>query len=55
MTTNAPRVAPELIRATNPELVEAITHLTFYAGWPAGVTATTVLAGILGEQTETEA
>lgn len=111
MTEKAPRVAPELIRTTNPklaeltdevlfgdvwerpglskrdrslvtvaalialgrdqqltghlrralangltqeELAEAITHLTFYAGWPAGMTATTVLAGILDEQTEKE-
>jgi 4-carboxymuconolactone decarboxylase len=24
---------------TRDELIEAITHLTFYAGWPSGVTA----------------
>lgn len=39
---------------TTEELIEAITHLTFYAGWPAGMTATTVLARILDEQTEKE-
>ncbi len=106
-TTKAPKVAPELIRTTNPklaeltdeilfgdiwerpglskrdrslitvaalialgrdqqlaghlrrafdnglaedELIEAITHLTFYAGWPAGMTATTVLAGIMEDR-----
>lgn len=27
---------------TETELVEAITHLAFYAGWPSGVTAATV-------------
>jgi 4-carboxymuconolactone decarboxylase len=27
---------------TEAELVEAITHLAFYAGWPSAVTATTV-------------
>ena len=27
---------------TEAELVEAITHLAFYAGWPSGVTASTV-------------
>lgn len=24
---------------TEPELVEALTHLAFYAGWPSAVTA----------------
>jgi 4-carboxymuconolactone decarboxylase len=24
---------------TRDELIEAITHLAFYAGWPSGVTA----------------
>jgi 4-carboxymuconolactone decarboxylase len=28
---------------TEPELVEAITHLAFYAGWPCGVGAVGVL------------
>jgi 4-carboxymuconolactone decarboxylase len=27
---------------TEQELVEAITHLAFYAGWPSAVTASTV-------------
>ena len=108
MSEKAPRVAPELIRTTNPklaeltdevlfgdvwerpglskrdrslvtvtalavlgrdkqlvghlrraldngvtvdELREAITHLTFYAGWPAGMTATQVLADVLADDT----
>ena len=29
-------------RATETELVEAITHLAFYAGWPNAVTAVAV-------------
>ena len=106
MSDKAPRVAPELIRTTNPklaeltdevlfgdvwerpglskrdrslvtvtvlavlgrdkqlvghlrraldngvtvdELREAITHLTFYAGWPAGMTATQILADVLDD------
>lgn len=28
------------------ELAEVATHLAFYAGWPAGMSAVTVLAGI---------
>lgn len=28
---------------TRPELIEAITHLAFYAGWPSGVTAVGVV------------
>ncbi|MEJ2867824.1 carboxymuconolactone decarboxylase family protein [Actinomycetospora sp. OC33-EN08] len=31
------------------ELVEAITHLAFYSGWPTAVTALTRLQEILGE------
>lgn len=27
---------------TEAELIEAITHLAFYAGWPSAVTASTV-------------
>ncbi|HSW20926.1 MAG TPA: carboxymuconolactone decarboxylase family protein [Ramlibacter sp.] len=27
---------------TEQELIEAITHLAFYAGWPSGVTAIAV-------------
>ena len=27
---------------TEAELVEVITHITFYSGWPNGVTATTI-------------
>jgi 4-carboxymuconolactone decarboxylase len=28
--------------ATEPELIEAITHLAFYAGWPKAMAAMTV-------------
>ncbi|MEV7028860.1 carboxymuconolactone decarboxylase family protein [Streptomyces sp. NPDC093272] len=35
---------------THDELAEAITHLAFYAGWPAAMTATTLLAQITDEQ-----
>lgn len=31
---------------TRDELVEAITHLAFYAGWPNAMTAATLLAAI---------
>jgi len=34
---------------TVEELVEAITHLAFYAGWPCAVTAITTLRSILDE------
>ena len=32
---------------TREELVEAITHLAFYAGWPAAMTATQLLSASL--------
>jgi 4-carboxymuconolactone decarboxylase len=32
---------------TADELVEAVTHLAFYAGWPCAVTAITTLRGIV--------
>jgi 4-carboxymuconolactone decarboxylase len=32
---------------TPDELVEAITHLAFYAGWPCAVNAVTLLRGAL--------
>jgi 4-carboxymuconolactone decarboxylase len=37
---------------TQDELVEAITHLAFYAGWPTAMTAATLLKTIVtpGEQ-----
>jgi 4-carboxymuconolactone decarboxylase len=31
---------------TREELVEAITHLAFYAGWPNAVTAVTVARAV---------
>ncbi|MEJ2890290.1 carboxymuconolactone decarboxylase family protein [Actinomycetospora aeridis] len=34
---------------TRDELVEAITHLAFYSGWPTAVTALTRLQEVLGE------
>jgi 4-carboxymuconolactone decarboxylase len=34
---------------TREELVEAITHLAFYAGWPNAVAAVTVAREVLGE------
>lgn len=36
---------------TREELVEAITHLAFYSGWPTAVTALTRLQEVLGEET----
>ncbi|MGF4046243.1 carboxymuconolactone decarboxylase family protein [Paenarthrobacter nitroguajacolicus] len=35
---------------TEEELVEAATHLAFYAGWPAGMTAATTLKEVLRER-----
>ena len=34
---------------TREELVEAITHLAFYAGWPTAATAVPILRRALGE------
>ena len=34
---------------TEDELVEAITHLAFYAGWPSAVTASTVAREVFGK------
>jgi len=34
---------------TPDELVEALTHLAFYAGWPSGMAALTQLKTIIGE------
>ena len=36
---------------TQDELVEAITHLAFYAGWPNAMTAITMLRSIAEEST----
>lgn len=37
---------------TPEELVELITHLAFYSGWPTAMTAMTALKGILAEQAD---
>jgi len=34
------------------ELAEAFTHLAFYAGWPAGMSAVTVLASVTSQNQE---
>jgi 4-carboxymuconolactone decarboxylase len=34
---------------TKEEVIEAITHLTFYAGWPKGMTAANVAKQVLGD------
>lgn len=34
---------------TQDELVEEITHLAFYAGWPSAITAATALQRVLGD------
>jgi len=36
---------------TPGELTETVTHLAFYAGWPAGMTATDILATVLDDTT----
>ena len=35
--------------ATEEELIEAITHLAFYAGWPSGMAALTQLKTITAD------
>jgi 4-carboxymuconolactone decarboxylase len=35
---------------TREELIETITHLAFYSGWPNAVTATGVAREVLGEK-----
>jgi 4-carboxymuconolactone decarboxylase len=37
---------------TEDEIVESITHLAFYAGWPSAVTAVTVAKEVFGKQSE---
>ena len=34
---------------TQEELIETITHLAFYAGWPSAVTAVSVARGVFQE------
>ena len=40
---------------TEDELVEVITHLAFYSGWPTAMTALTVLKAILPDRTQAAA
>jgi 4-carboxymuconolactone decarboxylase len=35
---------------TREELAEVATHIAFYAGWPAGMTAATLLKQVLDER-----
>ena len=35
---------------TEDELVETITHLAFYAGWPSAITAVSVAKEVLEEK-----
>jgi 4-carboxymuconolactone decarboxylase len=35
---------------TREELAEVATHLAFYAGWPAGMTAATILKQVLDDR-----
>jgi 4-carboxymuconolactone decarboxylase len=37
---------------TQEEIVESITHLAFYAGWPSAVTAVTVAKEVFGKKPE---
>lgn len=37
---------------TKDELVEALTHLAFYAGWPSGMGALTQLKAIVDDETK---
>ncbi len=38
--------------ATETELIEAITHLAFYAGWPRAMSAMSVAKQVFGTTTE---
>jgi 4-carboxymuconolactone decarboxylase len=49
------QLRPHLIRArdngvTQDELVESITHLAFYAGWPSAVTAISVAKEVFAKK-----
>lgn len=35
---------------TEPEIIEAITHLAFYAGWPSAITAISVAKDVFGAE-----
>jgi 4-carboxymuconolactone decarboxylase len=48
MTTHFPRAIANGV--TKEELIEMITHMAFYAGWPSAVTAATHAQQILSEQ-----
>lgn len=39
---------------TTTELTEAITHLSFYAGWPNGMSAMTVAKQVLGDAADSQ-
>ena len=39
---------------TEDEIVESITHLAFYAGWPSAITAVTVAKDVFGKKSEKE-
>ena len=47
MTTHFPRALANGV--TRDELVEMITHMAFYAGWPSAVTAAVHAREILGD------
>ena len=38
--------------ASADELIEAITHLAFYAGWPQAMSAMAVAKQVLGENSD---
>jgi 4-carboxymuconolactone decarboxylase len=39
---------------TDTELIEAITHLAFYTGWPNGMSAMTVAKNVLADTGDTD-
>jgi 4-carboxymuconolactone decarboxylase len=38
--------------ATETELIEAITHLAFYAGWPKAMAAMTIAKNVFGAESQ---
>ena len=52
MSTVTPRTssARNEVRQVAPKLIELITHLAFYPGWPTAMTAGRVAVQVLGEK-----
>jgi alkylhydroperoxidase/carboxymuconolactone decarboxylase family protein YurZ len=47
-------VAPKLIDRTREEIGEMITHLAFYTGWPAAMSASRIAKQLYDEKKESK-